>query len=54
MKKAGKKKAPDVIAVCVSLATKLNGTVAVEELLEEGGAGQPQPGPSVHAPVRVQ
>ena len=45
---------PDEVPVGVGLPAEPDGAVAVEELLEEGGAGQPEPGPSVHRPVGVQ
>ena len=34
---------PDIVPVSVSFPAKLHRTITVEELLEEGGAGKPQP-----------
>lgn len=45
---------PYVVSVGVSAAAEAHGTVAVEELLEEGAAGEPHPASSVHAPVCIQ
>ena len=45
---------PDEVSAGVGLPAELDWAVAVEELLEEGGAAQPQPGTGVHAPISVQ
>lgn len=47
-------KVPDKVARGVSPFTKADGTVAVEELLEEGATGQPHPHACIDTPVRVQ
>lgn len=45
---------PDVVPTGVRAAAEAHGAVAVEELLEEGAAGQPHPAARVHAEVGVQ
>lgn len=45
---------PDVVSVGVGAAAEPYGAVTVEELLEEGAAGEPHPAAGVHAPVGVQ
>ncbi len=45
---------PDEVSVGVDPASESHGTVAVEELLEEGAAGVGEPAAGVHAPVGVQ
>lgn len=47
-------KVPDKVARGVGPFTKADGTVAVEELLEEGATGQPHPHSCIDTPVRVQ
>ena len=44
---------PDVVSVGVDASSGANRTVAVEELLEEGTAGEPHPAPGVYTPVCV-
>ena len=44
----------DKVAVGVRLPPEFDRAVAVEKLLEKRGAGEPEPGAGIHAPVRVQ
>lgn len=44
----------DVIAIGVGLTSKLHRAVAVEELLEERRAAEPQPHPGVDAPIGIE
>lgn len=45
---------PDVVSWRVSSPSKADRTVAVEELLEEGTAGQPHPAASIYTPISIQ
>lgn len=45
---------PYVISVGVRASAEAHGAVAVEELLEEGAAGEPHPAACVHTPVCIQ
>lgn len=45
---------PDIVPIGINSTPEADGAVAMEELLEEGGAWQPHPGSRVDRPISVQ